>query len=79
METAVESVVNHHECKVCGTPDQNKPMCFRGETWCSERHRKVLNGDFGYDINALVDAGHIRAEDAGRLWGLKLSFKALSR
>lgn len=30
------------DCKVCGKSDNEKPMCFRGEPWCSERHRKVL-------------------------------------
>lgn len=32
-------------CKVCGTPDSQKPMCFRGEEWCSDDHRKVLSGE----------------------------------
>ena len=32
-------------CEVCQTPDDQKPMCFRGEKWCSEKHRKQIMGD----------------------------------
>lgn len=31
-----------HRCLVCGVPDDEKPMCFRSEFWCSEDHRKVI-------------------------------------
>jgi hypothetical protein len=30
-------------CLVCATPDKDKPMVFRGEEWCSDNHRKVVN------------------------------------
>ena len=33
------------ECKVCQKPDNEKPMTFRGEDWCCERHRKILAGE----------------------------------
>lgn len=29
-------------CEVCGKLDHEKPMAFRGERWCSERHRQVM-------------------------------------
>lgn len=29
-------------CLVCGVLDSDKPMCFRGEDWCSDDHRKVI-------------------------------------
>jgi hypothetical protein len=34
-----------NECKTCGKPDAEKPMCFRGEDWCSEIHRKKQAGE----------------------------------
>lgn len=33
------------DCKVCGKPDNEKPMCFRGEDYCCELHRKQLAGE----------------------------------
>lgn len=30
------------KCRVCGTSDKNKPMVFRGENYCCERHRKLI-------------------------------------
>jgi hypothetical protein len=32
-------------CEVCGKTDDNKPMAFRGEKYCSDLHRKVLSGE----------------------------------
>lgn len=32
-------------CKVCGKTDDQKPMAFRTEDWCSENHRKQIKGD----------------------------------
>lgn len=29
-------------CQNCGTPDSEKPMCFRGEPWCCDDCRKVV-------------------------------------
>lgn len=26
----------------CGKVDAEKPMCFRGEDWCCENHRKLV-------------------------------------
>lgn len=31
-------------CKVCNKDDSQKPMAFRGEEWCSEAHRKEIQG-----------------------------------
>ena len=31
-------------CAVCGRTDPNKPMCFRGESWCCDDHRKLATG-----------------------------------
>jgi len=58
-----------HPCGVCGKTDEQKPMCFIGEDHCSELHRKVLAGDFGYEVTALVDRGLITQDQAVRLWG----------
>lgn len=30
------------ECKVCNKPDSEKPMAFRGEEWCCEKHRQLV-------------------------------------
>jgi hypothetical protein len=32
-------------CRVCGKGDKDKPMCFRGEPWCSDNHRKLIVRD----------------------------------
>lgn len=29
-------------CLVCATPDNDKPMVFRGDEWCSDNHRKIV-------------------------------------
>jgi hypothetical protein len=29
-------------CLVCGTNQSDRPMCFMGEAWCSDRCRKVV-------------------------------------
>jgi hypothetical protein len=42
-----------HPCRICGTPDSEKPMCFRKEDWCSENHRKLIAGEDA-DPRALV-------------------------
>lgn len=34
-----------HNCEVCGKPDNEKPMAFRMKSWCSENHRKEIQGD----------------------------------
>lgn len=41
--------MNTFPCKVCGTPDPEKPMAFRGEDWCCDRHRKMVVGEFDWD------------------------------
>lgn len=33
------------DCRVCETPDSEKPMVFRGEPYCSDDHRKVIIGE----------------------------------
>lgn len=47
-----------HPCKVkgCGTVDADKPMVFRGEDWCSDTHRKILNGELPDPASTLTDA-----------------------
>lgn len=40
-----EAVVPTNSCKVCGVLDEQKPMCFRGEDWCCDKHRKQILGD----------------------------------
>ncbi len=32
-------------CEVCDKTDEQKPMAFRGEPFCSDLHRKVLSGE----------------------------------
>jgi hypothetical protein len=32
-------------CRVCGTPDKDKPMCFRMTDACCENHRKIIDGE----------------------------------
>lgn len=34
-----------HNCEVCGKADNEKPMAFRTMPWCSENHRKQVQGD----------------------------------
>ncbi len=58
-----------HDCVVCGKTDAEKPMCNRGEKWCSEKHRKILAGEYGYDLGRLFEMGLITQEEAARLWG----------
>jgi len=31
-------------CQLCGCPPDKMPMVFRGTGWCSENHRKELQG-----------------------------------
>lgn len=33
------------DCRVCGLWDEDKPMAFKGESWCSDDHRKVIVGE----------------------------------
>lgn len=40
-----DNSVNHHPCRVCGKVDAEKPAAFRGEDWCCENHRKVVQKD----------------------------------
>lgn len=32
-------------CEICKKTDDQKPMAFRGERWCSDSHRKQIEGD----------------------------------
>lgn len=36
-------------CHACGMEDSAKPMCFRGEIWCSDTCKKVLTGQISPD------------------------------
>jgi hypothetical protein len=29
-------------CEICGKPDKDKPMAFRGCRWCCDIHRKQV-------------------------------------
>lgn len=40
-----EHVGSSYPCGVCGTEDRDKPMCFRGDPWCSDNHRKQMLGE----------------------------------
>lgn len=33
------------DCEICKKPDDKKAMCFRSERWCSDRHRKMIEGE----------------------------------
>lgn len=57
-------------CAVCGKDDDQKPICFRGERYCSELHRKILNGEYGYDVGRLLEMGLITHEQAAGAWGM---------
>lgn len=54
-------------CVVCGTTDDKKPMTFRGEIHCSEFHRKVLGGEYGYNVALLVKRQVITKAQGNRL------------
>lgn len=60
------------DCRVCGTPDEKKPMAFRGENHCSELHRKILAGELGNDVGTLFEQGIVTQAQAARLWGTKI-------
>lgn len=34
-----------NDCEICKMPDHKKPMCFRGERWCCDKHRKMVLGE----------------------------------
>jgi hypothetical protein len=36
-------------CRVCGTVDKDKPMCFRMTDACCERHRKIIDEEPGVE------------------------------
>jgi hypothetical protein len=40
-----EETMNPCQAKDCGKTDPEKPMAFKGEKWCSEKHRKEVRGD----------------------------------
>ena len=58
-----------NDCTVCGKIDAKKPMVFRGEKYCSEQHRKILAGEYGYDVGTLFATGLITHKEAAKLWG----------
>ena len=33
------------KCRVCGVDDANRPTIFRGEPYCCDRHRKIIDGE----------------------------------
>jgi hypothetical protein len=36
-------------CRVCGTKDPDKPMCFRMTDACCENHRKIIDEEPGIE------------------------------
>lgn len=42
--------MNPCEVEGCGKPDDQKPMAFRGEPYCSDQHRKVLAGELKLEM-----------------------------
>lgn len=38
------------DCRICQTPDKDKPMIFRNTDWCCENHRKVGLGELPASI-----------------------------
>ena len=36
-------------CHACGTEDSQKPMCFRGEIWCSDTCKKFLTNQISVE------------------------------
>lgn len=37
-------MVGAKQCQACGKEDSAKPMCFRGEDWCSDTCKKYVTG-----------------------------------
>lgn len=49
-------------CMICLKPDEEKPMVFRGELWCSDEHRKMLQNEKALgepEISMMADAGQL--------------------
>lgn len=46
-----------HPCKVCKTPDDQKPMVFRGEDWCCDTHRKMIVGELPWPTETEAPPG----------------------
>lgn len=48
--------INVNPCKVkgCRKTDDEKPMAFRGEDYCSDLHRKVLAGELTLKVEHVV-------------------------
>lgn len=51
-----------HPCPVCGTPDHRKPMCFKGEPWCCERHRKLIVGELSPNAMEFLQMQRMKAK-----------------
>jgi hypothetical protein len=50
--------MNKNECSVCGQTIQ--VMCFRGEGFCCELHRKVGKGELDREVaDSMTTIGHI--------------------
>jgi len=51
-----------NRCLVCGRPDVDKPQIFKGEPWCCERHRAVIQtGEYeGPRITAMTAEPTVR-------------------
>ena len=60
-----------NDCRVCGTPDEKKPMTFRGTGYCSEMHHKILEREFGTDVGRLLEMNLITQDEAVRLSSTK--------
>jgi hypothetical protein len=68
-----------NDCAVCGKPDHEKPMTFRGSNACSEMHRKIMAGEFGTDVGRLFEMNLVSQDEATRLWGTKMEVDSVGR
>ena len=40
-----DALGRENPCPVCWKQDPDRPMCFKGEPWCSDQCRKVVQGE----------------------------------
>lgn len=40
-----DALGRNNPCPVCWKQDPDRPMCYRGEPWCSDDCRKVVQGE----------------------------------
>lgn len=57
-------LVGKNPCRICGCDDSEKPMCFRGEPYCSDNCRRALY------VQTLDEQYQISGEEMARIAGL---------